>query len=142
MIHLILPGSIRSKKNSKRIIPIPSNHPTSTMHKWAKMGWQCCYMQIQPSTAYIAWEKEARKAIMLQKPNDFEMFTGPVVVKMLAYYKGHRPDLSGTMESVGDCLAKYIYFDDRQIEKWDGDSRVIHDLKNPRTEVWVDEFKM
>ncbi len=141
MIHLILPGSIRSKKNSHRPVTIPAKGKTQVMG-WIGNKWRYAQIIITTGKAYKLWEKEARKAIMLQKPNEFEMFTGPVVVKMLAYYKGQRPDLSGTMESVGDCLEKYIYFDDRQIEQWDGESRVIHDLKTPRTEVWVDEFKM
>ena len=142
MIHLILPGSIRTKKTGQQIISVPANGETNNMHKWAKLGWSHCYNQVHPGPPYRKWEKEARKAIMQQKPLDFNMFTGSVVVKVLAYYKGARPDLSGVYESIGDCLEKFVYFDDRQIEKWDGDSRVIHDLANPRTEVWINEFKV
>ncbi|HDZ25197.1 MAG TPA: RusA family crossover junction endodeoxyribonuclease [Candidatus Aminicenantes bacterium] len=142
MIHLILPNSIRSKKNSRRLVPMPSQKKSNMMYHWKKIGWKPCYIQSRPSAAYDAWEKEARKAIMQQKPEGFKIFTESVAIKVLAYYKGARPDLSGVMESVGDCLEKFVYFDDRQIEKWDGDSRVIHDLANPRTEVWVNEFKV
>ena len=142
MIKLTLPGSIRSKKNSKKIVSIPAHKETANKHHWAKMGWQFCYMQIQPSSAYKKWEKEARASILDQLPPEFEFITGPIKVKMLAYYKGHRPDLSGAMESVGDCLENILYCDDKQIESWDGDSRVIHDVKNPRTEIVIEEYAL
>ncbi len=138
MIHLILPGSVRSKKNSRRLVPIPSPKGKSdTMHRWKKIGWKPCYIQSRPSAAYDAWEKEARKAIMRQKPEGFKIFTESVAIKVLAYYKGARPDLSGAMESVGDCIEGYVIFNDRQIVSWDG-SRLYHDKANPRTEIEVD----
>ena len=94
-------------------------------------------MQIHSSTAYKAWEKTARMDAMTQLPVGFKIIAGQVRVKVLAYYKGSRPDLSGAYESVGDCLEGIVWENDRQIESWDGDSRLIHDKKNPRTEVTV-----
>jgi len=139
MLKITLPGSIRSKKNSKQIIAVPSHKGKGTnKHLWAKMGWQYCYHQIHPSAAYKEWEKEARIAAWASTPE--EPIEGPIHVKALIYYKGRRPDLSGAMESVGDCLEGIIWKDDIQIESWDG-SRLIHDLKNPRTEVWVEEIE-
>ena len=108
---------------------------------WIGNKWRYAQVIIVTGKAYKTWELEAWQAIMQQRPPGFKLFTEQVTVKVLAYYKGHRPDLSGVFESVGDCLEKLIYADDRQIEQWDGESRVIHDLKNPRTEVWVDESK-
>lgn len=119
MIKITLPGIIRSKKNSKRVF---------------KRGK---YTKVLPSLAYEAWEKEARQAAMLQLRFRIGVpFTVPVHVKMIAYYKGNRPDLSGAMESVGDCLEGILYCDDKQIISWDG-SRLFHDKINPRTEVEV-----
>ena len=139
MNKLTLPGSIRSKKNSKQIIPMPAHKKTSNKHLWSKLGWQFCYMQIQPSNAYKKWEKLAQEYALIQwrAMGHLSPLTGPIKVKMLAYYKGSRPDLSGAMESVGDCLEGLAWVDDRQIEIWDGESRVIHDLKNPRTEIEI-----
>ncbi len=139
MIKIILPGSIRSKKNSKRIVPKPAKGETNNKHFWARIGWQFCYHTIQPSTGYEKWEKEARSSLRMQLPPGFEILTGPICVKMLAYYKGKRPDLSGAEESIGDCLEGIAWKDDSQIESWDG-SRLFHDLKNPRTEVFIETF--
>jgi Holliday junction resolvase RusA-like endonuclease len=118
MIKLILPGSIRSKKNSKRIVG-------RGQRKF-----------ILPSTAYLKWEKEARKAVTMQLRFGFVPLTIPIVAKVMAYYKGQQPDLSGVLESVGDCLEGLVWENDRQIISWDG-SRLFHDLKNPRTEIEI-----
>ena len=141
MIKLTLPGSIRSKKNSKQIIAVPAHRETHNKHFWAKLKWQYCYNQIQPSSAYKKWEEEARISVYENLDIDFnEPLEGPIHVRALIYYKGRRPDLSGAMESVGDCLEGIVWKDDSQIESWDG-SRLIHDLKNPRTEVFIETFK-
>jgi len=120
-MKLILPGSIRIKKNSKRIFARGK------------------FKTVLPSKAYIAWEEAARKSLILQLPFAFVPLEGPIHVKMLAYFKGARPDLSGAEESVGDCLEGLVWENDRQIESWDG-SRMIHDLKNPRTEIQIRDF--
>ena len=123
MIKLTLPGTIRIKKNSRRIFGYGK------------------FKKVLPSKAYELWENEARKYIMTQieLTRSLPPFSGPIHVKMLAYYKGNRPDLSGAMESVGDCLEGLVWESDSQICSWDG-SRMIHDLKNPRTEIMVEEF--
>jgi len=115
-IKLILPGSIRSKKNSKRVF---------------KRGK---FATVLPSKAYEEWEKQAREScwpVAIIPPLEC-----PVEVEIHAYYKGPKPDLSGCLESVGDCLEGIIWANDGQIESWDR-SRVHHDLENPRTEVVV-----
>ena len=120
-LRLIIPGSIRSKKNSKIACMIGGkNKPRRAI--------------ILPSKAHQKWEKEARKFI-----REFAIIpalTCPVHVEAHFYYKGPRPDLSGCMESIGDCLEGVIWADDGQIVSWDG-SRLHYDLKNPRTEVVI-----
>lgn len=123
-MKLILPGSIRSKKNSKRIYSVGR------------------FKKVLPSKAYLAWEEEARRAVVLQLPSGLKppfYLTGPVSIKAAIYYKGQRPDLSGCFESIGDCLESVVYVNDRQIVSWDG-SRLYHDLKNPRTEVIIESL--
>jgi Holliday junction resolvase RusA-like endonuclease len=115
-IKVILPGCLRIKKNSKRIFG---------------MGG---FKKVLPSKGYEAWEEQARAALWghaIVPP-----ITWPVSVEAHIYFRGQRPDLSGCMESIGDCLEGIIWADDRQIESWDG-SRMHHDLKNPRTEITV-----
>lgn len=128
MIKLTLPGSIRSKKNSKQAIMI---------------GGKNCQRRpmIVPSKAYQLWEREARKALILALPFGFKPIEGALEIRAMIYYKGPRPDLSGCLESVGDCLQGLVYDDDGQIESWDG-SRVIHDKDNPRTEVEITQMEV
>ena len=115
-ITLTLPGCLRIKKNSKRIYGYGG------------------FKKVLPSKGYEAWEEQARKhawGSAIIPP-----LTCPVSVEAHIFYKGQRPDLSGCMESIGDCLEGILWANDGQIESWDG-SRLHHDLKNPRTEVMV-----
>ncbi len=137
IIHLTLPGSIRTKKTGQQVISVPQYKETLNKHFWSKMGWKYCYNVITPGKAYKKWEPLARLAIRTQLPVGFKIITEPITVKMLAYFKGARPDLCGAEESIGDCLEGLVWEDDRQIVSWDG-SRCIHDLKNPRTEVFIE----
>ena len=120
VIKVILPGSIRSKKNSKRIFAR------------GKMK------TVLPSKAYVQWEKDARQCAKIQARLD-DLIKTSVSVCVTAYYKGQRPDLSGALESIGDALEGVIWENDRQVESWDG-SRLIHDLEYPRTEVVIKDF--
>lgn len=113
-LTLAIPGSIRSKKNSKRIFACGR------------------FKKVLPSKAYEAWEKQARGAMWGKAI--IPPLTCPVHVEAHFYYKGNQPDLSGAMESIADCLEGIIWADDGQIVSWDG-SRLHHDLKNPRTEI-------
>ena len=118
-VTVTLPGSIRSKKNSKRVF---KRGPVT---------------QVLPSVAYLKWEDAARAAVMQQLfPDQCRKADGPLHVKVTAYYKGQQPDLSGVLESVGDCLEGFLWDNDRQIQSWDG-SRLVHDVDNPRTVVEV-----
>ena len=122
-ITVTLPGSIRSKKNSKRIF---------------KQGK---FTRVLPSKAYLEWEEKARFAIVTQGvPDDMTGWKHVYVsVNAQIYYKGPQPDLSGCLESIGDAMEGYLWKNDKQIISWDG-SRLHHDLKNPRTELTV-EYK-
>lgn len=115
---LTLPGCIRSKKNSKRVFA------RGRMKK------------VLPSKAYEAWELQSRQYLMTQRTTA-GLLTGPVSVRAHIYYKGPQPDLSGCLESIGDCCEGLIWENDRQIISWDG-SRLIHDVENPRTEITVE----
>jgi Holliday junction resolvase RusA-like endonuclease len=116
-IKLILPGSIRSKKNSKRIVMAGK------------------YSKLIPSKAYLAWEKQAREYAQVQLRGS-SLISDPVHVQVIAYYRGRKPDLSGVLESVGDCLEGIVWENDSQIMSWDG-SRLVHDKEKPRTEVQI-----
>ena len=118
-MKLILPNSIMSKKNSKRI------------YGFGK------FKKVLPSEAYLAWEEEARRAVVSQLSCDFKLLTGEICINAQIYYKGARPDLSGCLESIGDSLEGVLFVNDRQIVSWDG-SHLYHDLENPRTELSID----
>ena len=115
-IRLTIPGSVRIKKNSRRIFRAGS------------------FKKNLPSKAYCAWEDQARAVLwpraIMPPP------AGPVHIEAHFFVKGPLPDLSGALESCGDMLQGLFYQDDRQITSWDG-SRVHHDLRNPRTEVII-----
>jgi Holliday junction resolvase RusA-like endonuclease len=114
-IKLTLPGSIRSKKNSKRIFA------------------RGRFKTVLPSKGYCEWESAVRR--------ELTRFEGralicPVSVEAHIHYKGQQPDLSGALESIGDALEGLVWVNDKQIMSWDG-SRLYHDLDNPRTEITV-----
>ena len=120
-LYLTLPGSIRSKKNSKQVVMVGGkNKPRRPM--------------ILPSKSYQAWETPARKYLWgyaIVPP-----LTVPVWVEVHVYFCGPQPDLSGCLESIGDCLEGIIYANDKQIYSWDG-SRLHHDKENPHTDIVV-----
>jgi len=125
-MKITLPGSIRSKKNSK----IPTIIGGKEKPRRAI---------ILPSNAYKKWEKEALPEIKAQYPHT-EPIISDVHVKAVAYIRGVLPDLSGMTESVGDCLEKAeVIANDKQIKSWDG-SRVLRDKDNPRTEVEIKPY--
>lgn len=136
MIKLTLPGSIRSKKNSKQPVPIPAKGKTRIKALIGKQ-WRYARIILQPSKAYRAWEEQARWAARAQYRG--QPVIGNIHVEIHIHYKGAMPDLSGAKESVGDCLEGIIWANDKQIRSWDG-SRLHHDLRNPRTEVIVREY--
>ena len=122
LMTFTIPGSIRSKKNSKQIIKAKGRHiPIS-------------------SKAYHQWEQDAWKELRPQIPSLNFPLSHQIHIKATFYYKGPRPDLHGAMESLADCLQHIIINDDRQVESWDG-TRMVHDKDNPRTEFEVRQYE-
>ncbi len=123
---LTLPGTLRIKKNSKNI---------------ARFGKK---IKLVPSKAYQRWEKNSRDLLAIELVQrgvgGFFPIKTELHIQTLIYYKGPRMDLSGALESVGDCLEGIIWENDRQICSWDG-SRLHHDLENPRTVIFIRNFK-
>lgn len=122
-IKIEIPGSIRSKKNSMRPVTIGGvKQPKRVI--------------LIPSKAYKKWEEGARKEIKTQLPQGWRVIKEGVSVSVACYYKGKKPDLSGCLESIGDCLEGIVWENDGQIVSWDG-SRVVHDKEHPRTIIQV-----
>jgi len=127
-ITLTIPGSIRSKKNSKRVFGCGK------------------FKKVLPSKAYLAWEDSARVEAMIQTTGlrGLRIRKGGILipegiqccVKALCFCKGVLPDLSGALESVGDAFRGILWKDDKQIVSWDG-SRVYRDTKNPCTKISI-----
>ena len=120
-IKLTLPGSVRSKKNSKRVFSCGR------------------FKKVLPSLAYEKWQGEVQRCVFFYLLTNVKFeypMSCPVSVEAHFYYSGSRPDLSGALESIGDCMQGILWVDDSQIESWDG-SRMHHDMKNPRTEIIV-----
>ena len=116
MLKFVIPGTIRSKKNSKRIIRAGK------------------FPKLLPSKAYVRWEESFQQELFVQTMKKRVKATDkPVEVSATFYFKGPEPDLSGCMESLGDACEGILWLDDKQIVSWDG-SRKERDRKNPRVE--------
>ena len=114
-----IPGTIRSLKNSRRLVYPRLKGGVMTKPKFI------------PSKAYKKWEEQAlaslihqlqaRKATGHRYPID-----QPMWVKAYVVYSGNEPDLSNALEGVADVLQKAgIIADDKLIRSWDG-SRKRH----------------
>jgi len=138
-IKLILSGTVRTKKNSRQISLLPSKHQTGIFT--SRRGRLIQAMAFpRPGKAYLKWETIARIEARQQLPKGFILFKGPIAINAQIFYKGNKPDAQGAYEAIADCLQGYAYDNDKQIEHWDG-SRMIHDLKNPRTEITISEIE-
>jgi Holliday junction resolvase RusA-like endonuclease len=119
----IIPGTVRSKKNSKQII------------------FAGRYPRLIPSKAHRKWEREFQSELKAEclkrgiKPTE-----KPVAVSAKFFWKGPEPDLSGLCESLADACEGILWNDDKQIRSWDG-SRKYHDKENPRVEFCVRFFE-
>lgn len=120
-MKLTIPGTIRIKKNSKRIFA------------------RGRFKTVLPSEAYLKWEKDARAHAMIQKTCKTPIKL-PVAVKAAIYYKGPMMDIHGAFESIADAFQGILWENDSQIKSWDG-SRIYHDKDNPRTEIEVTLFE-
>lgn len=140
-MKITIPGSIRSKKNSKQPCPIPCapGSKSSLFMRYKNGIVRPVRMMLQPSAAYRKWENGARDHLKRVFPKHLSPFSKPVSVKATFFYKGPCPDLSGCCESLGDCIEGLVIENDKQIGSWDG-SRLIHDKNNPRTEIEINEM--
>lgn len=125
-ITLILPGTIRSKKNSRE------KHYTKT--KTGKL--------VQFSAAskkYRAWEVRARQAAQqtLHSIGILSPLECEVKLTVKAYMKGNLLDMDAAHTSVMDCLEGYAWKNDRQVKRYSEDSGVWRDTQYPRTEVTI-----
>jgi len=146
-IKVILPGSIRSKKNSKAPglirsrtrAPRPGIFSSKAYVQWersARLGIDFC----NPSKDQICIRNIGKGKSNFYVPALKQLMTGPICIKAMIYYSGPKPDVDGSYASIADCLQGIIYENDGMIEHWDG-SRRIHCKENPRTEVEIMEFK-
>lgn len=117
-IKFTIPLAPITKKNSQRIANCGS------------------YSKILPSKAYVQYEKDAGYFV----PRKGRMIDQPCEVVCLFYMPTLRTvDLTNLEEAIDDVLVKYgVLKDDNSkiIVSHDG-SRVLHDPKNPRTEVTI-----
>lgn len=127
-LTLILPGTIRSKKNSRE--PRKGKTKTGKIYKFNGK-----------SDAYIAWEARAQQAArsMLN-----EMHIKPMAhdfkLTIKAFMKGNLMDLDAVHTSVMDCLQGIVWVNDKQVKRFSGDSFVEREAKFPRTEVTVEKL--
>lgn len=118
-VSFVIPGMIRIKKNSRRIF--------GKGRKKTNL----------PSEAYMEWESSARNRFIMMCRAPFPVFACNCHVQAVFYYTGQEFDLSGALESIGDCFEKLLWKNDRQIVSWDG-SRKYRVKDNPRVEIMVE----
>lgn len=129
-IFLILPGTIRSKKNSRQ------KHYSKT--KTGKL--------IQFSAAsdsYRAWEQRARQAA--QDQMNISGIIYPMICKfkltVKAFMAGNLMDLDAVHTAVMDALEGVVWKNDRQIAQFSDQSCVVSEKAYPRTEVIIERLE-
>lgn len=119
-LNLHIPCEIRSKKNSKRVF----------IHPHTKR------QIVIPSAGYEKFRMEAQKWVAVSIEKQKFPINEPCHVCAVIYYKGNRPDLSGALESIGDCFEGQLWENDKIILSWDG-SRLWKCNAFPRIELTV-----
>lgn len=129
-IILILPGTIRSKKNSRQ------KHYAKT--KTGKL--------IQFSAAsgsYRAWEQRARQAT--QDQMNISGIIYPMICKfkleVKAFMAGNLMDLDAVHTAVMDALEGIVWKNDKQIAQFSDQSCVVKESAYPRTEVIIERLE-
>ena len=135
-LKLIIPGTVRTIKNHKVPIAVPAKGETRWQFKFSKLGWVSARVLLISSPQYKKWEKEAREAVQPFLDGENMPTTNPVSIVVHFFFKGRRPDLTGALESIGDCLQGYVWENDAQIERIMS-ATITHDKENPRTEITV-----
>lgn len=122
-MKIILYGDPRTKKNSARILK-------------SRSGGRF----VAPSKAYVDYETDCLRQI--RTPH--RPISARVNVRCVYYMKtARRVDLANLIEATTDILvkAKVLADDNSQIVAAHDGSRVEHDKKNPRVEIWIEEME-
>lgn len=122
-MKLTLYGDPRTKKNSARILRSGSGR-----------------LFVAPSAAFEAYQKSCLWKI--KRPHS--PISARVNVRCVYYMKtARRVDLANLIEATTDILvkAKVLADDNSQIVAAHDGSRVEHDKKNPRAEIWIEEME-
>ena len=109
------------------------NHQRIVYNKYTKQHW------IMPSEQYLDYSENAKWFI----PKNI-CINLPVNSKCLFYMPTRQKcDLSNLLESVDDVMVEsgYLYDDNFKIIVSHDGSRVLYDKNNPRTEVYITNFK-
>lgn len=126
-LHITIPLNPVTKKNHSRIVT-------------AKNG----KMILLPSEQYQRYERDSRLWLSRYRNRNGFPIMRPVEVKCLFYMKTrHRVDLTNLLGAIDDILVHYGVLDDdnyKIIASHDG-SRVLYDNANPRTEIFIKEYK-
>lgn len=122
-MKIILYGDPRTKKNSARILK-------------SRSGGRF----VAPSKAYVDYETDCLRQI--KRPRS--PISARVNVRCVYYMKtARRVDLANLIEATTDILVKARVLEDdnsKIVAAHDG-SRVEHDKKNPRAEIWIEEME-
>ena len=125
-ITIILPGTIRSKKNSRE----PRYAKTKTGKLIKFMG---------ASKKYRAWEARARQAAkaLLREIGTTGPLDGEYRLEVKAYMKGPLLDMDAAHTAVQDALEGIVWKNDKQVKRYSEESGVRRDKAYPRTEVVI-----
>lgn len=122
-MHITLIGEPRTKKNSARILRSGAGRPF-----------------VAPSKAF----EEYQGICLWQIKRPHSPISARVNVRCVYYMKtARRVDLANLIEATTDILVKaHVLEDDNSkiVAAHDG-SRVEHDKKNPRAEIWIEEME-
>lgn len=122
-MKIILYGDPRTKKNSARILK---------SHSGGRF--------VAPSKAYVDYETDCLRQI--KRPH--RPIFARVNVRCVYYMKtARRVDLANLIEATTDILVKARVLEDdnsKIVAAHDG-SRVEHDKKKPRAEIWIEEME-
>lgn len=122
-MKLTLYGDPRTKKNSARILRSGAGRPF-----------------VSPSKAF----EEYQESCLWQIKRPHSPISARVNVRCVYYMKtARRVDLANLIEATTDILvkAKVLADDNSQIVAAHDGSRVEHDKKNPRAEIWIEEME-
>lgn len=122
-MKIILYGDPRTKKNSARILRSGAGRPF-----------------VAPSAAFEAYQESC----LWQIKRPHSPISARVNVRCVYYMKtARRVDLANLIEATCDILVKARVLEDdnsKIVAAHDG-SRVEHDKKNPRVEIWIEEME-